>query len=251
MSASPLLYGNLTPLDRVAHKNLRLNTELPTLDRVKGMNSLFLAVVEFAEACKEFPIVFVRVGDQPAEGAKPVVAPLAVLGLKPASNLFIKDGKWTGTYVPAYMRRYPFAMARIEQDSDTIAVCFDSEWPGFSETEGSSLFAADGQPTEFLLNAKTFLENFEQESERTRAFCQQLVELDLLRDMRFEATLSNGEKIDVEGFLAVDEQKLAELSDEQVVQMHRSGLLSLLEMHRVSMGNMNRLAVREGEAAAA
>jgi len=167
-----------------------------------------------------------------------------VLGLKPGSNLFVKDGKWTGHYVPAFLRRYPFAMARLEENSDSVAVCFDSEWPGFSETEGSSLFAEDGQPTEFLLNAKNFLESFEQESERTRAICNLLVELDLLRDMRFEANLTNGEKIDVEGFLAVDEQKLAELPDDKVVQLHRNGLLALLEMHRVSMGNMSRLAVQ-------
>ena len=248
MSTTPPLYGNLVPLDREAHKHLRLKTELSTIDRVQGMNSLFLAAVEFAEACKEFPIVFVRVGEPPAEGVKPTVAPLAVLGLKQGANLFVKDGVWTGNYVPAYLRRYPFAMARIEENSDTVAVCYDSEWPGFSVTEGTSLFAADGQPTEFLLNAKNFLESFEQESERTRAFCNQLVELDLLRDMRFEATLSNGEKIDVEGFLAIDEQKLAELPDAKVVQLHRSGVLGLVEMPRVSMGNMNRLATQHASA---
>ncbi len=135
----------------------------------------------------------------------------------------------------------PSRWPRIE-GQDQVAVCYDEQWPGFSESEGSSLFAADGQPTEFLLNAKTFLENFEQEAERTRLICLQLTELDLLQDMRFEATLPDGEKIDVEGFLAVDEKKLAELPDDKVLQLFRSGVLSLLEMHRVSMGNMNRLA---------
>ncbi len=246
----PALYGNLVPLDREVHKNLRLNTNLPVVPRVVGQNSLFLAVVEFAEACKEYPVVFVRVGEAPTDGSLQAIAPLAVLGLKPGSNLFVKGDKWTGNYVPAFLRRYPFAMARIEQNSDTVAVCYDSEWAGFSETEGSSLFAADGQPTEFLLNAKSFLESFEQEAERTRVMCQQLAELDLLQDMRFEATLPNGEKLDVEGFLAVDEKKLAELPDEKIGAMHRSGLLSLLEMHRVSMGNMTRLANQYGQLAA-
>ena len=244
---SPALYGNLVPLDREAHKNLRLNTGLPVVPRVTEQNSLFLAVVEFAEACKEYPIVFVRVGDMPSDGKPQAIAPLAVLGLKPGSNLFVKDDKWTGNYVPAFLRRYPFAMARIQEDADTVAVCYDSEWAGFSESEGTSLFAADGQPTEFLLNAKNFLESFEQEAERTRAMCQQLAELDLLQDMRFEATLPNGEKLDVEGFLAVDEKKLSELSDDKVGPMHRSGLLSLIEMHRVSMGNMTRLANQYGQ----
>ncbi len=257
--SNPPLYGNLVPLDRVVHKNLRLRTDLPIAARTNDQNSLFLTVVEFADACKEYPIVFVRVGDAPANAsagapadaaAKLTVAPLAVLGLKPGSNLFVKDGKWNGNYVPAYLRRYPFAMARIE-GQDQVAVCFDEQWPGFGDKEGSSLFANDGQPTEFLVNARTFLENFEQEAERTRLICQQLVELDLLQDMRFEATLPDGEKINVEGFLAVDEKKLAELADDKVLQLFRSGLLSLIEMHRISMGNMNRLANAHATAKAA
>ncbi|MDN3920791.1 SapC family protein [Roseateles violae] len=246
--SKPPLYGNLIPLDRVVHKNLRLKTDLAIVPRVADQNSLFLTAVEFAEACKEYPIVFVRVGEVPTDGSKQAVAPLAVMGLKAGSNLFVEGDKWTGNYVPAYVRRYPFMMARLEQ-GDQIAVCYDEQWPGFSETEGVSLFAADGQPTEFLVNAKTFLENFEQEAERTRLICAQLVELELLQDMRFDATLPNGEKLEVEGFMALDEKKLAELADDKVVQLFRNGLLALLEMHRVSLGNMSRLASKHGAAA--
>ncbi len=243
--STPPMYGNLVPLDRRLHQNLRLNTEIPVVSRIAGLNSLFLAVVEFAEACKEYPIVFVRVGEVPADG-KQAVAPLAVLGLKAGSNLFVKDNSWTGNYVPAYLRRYPFSMARIDQESDSMAVCYDSEWAGFSQTEGTMLFGTDNEPSEFLKNVQSFLESFEQEAERTRLICQQLNELDLFREMRFEATLASGDKLDVDGFLAVDEKKLAELPDDKVLQLHRSGLLSLLEMHRVSMGNMSRLAAKHG-----
>ena len=239
------MYSSLVPLDRRLHQNLRLNTEIPVVSRIAGLNSLFLAVVEFAEACKEYPIVFVRVGEVPADG-KQAVAPLAVLGLKTGSNLIVKDNSWTGNYVPAYLRRYPFSMARIDQESDSMAVCYDSEWAGFSQTEGTMLFGTDNEPSEFLKNVQSFLESFEQEAERTRLICQQLNELDLFREMRFEATLASGEKLDVDGFLAVDEKKLAELPDDKVLQLHRSGLLSLLEMHRVSMGNMSRLAAKHG-----
>jgi hypothetical protein len=102
----------------------------------------------------------------------------------------------------------------------------------------------DGEPTEFLQNAKGFLENFEQEAERTRLICNLLVEMDLLQDMRFEATLPNGEKLDVEGFLALDEKKYSELPDDKVLQLHRNGLIAMIEMHRLSMTNMNRLAAK-------
>ncbi|WP_082536260.1 MULTISPECIES: SapC family protein [unclassified Roseateles] len=237
--SNPPMYGELLPLDREVHKNLKLDTDKAVVSRVADQNSVFLAAVEFADACKEYPIVFVRAGSA-GEDNKPAVAPLAVLGLRAGSNLFVDGDKWTGSYVPAYVRRYPFAMARLDGSETNLAVCYDHKWPAFNDTTGEALFK-DGQPTEFLLNAKAFLENFEQEAERTRLICNLLVEMDLLQDMRFEATLPNGEKFDVEGFLALDEKKYAELADDKVLQLHRNGLIALIEMHRLSLTNMNRL----------
>ncbi|MCE4554691.1 SapC family protein [Pelomonas cellulosilytica] len=241
--SNPPMYGELQPLDREVHKNLKLDVNKAVVGQVADQNSVFLTAVEFGDACKEYPVVFVRAG-QPGPDGKAPIAPLAVLGLKPGSNLFVDGDKWTGNYVPAYIRRYPFAMARIDGSrEDSLAVCYDAKWSGFNDASGEALFK-DGEPTEFLLNARTFLENFEQESERTRLICNLLVELDLLQDMRFEATLPGGEKIDVEGFLALDEKKYAELADDKVLQLHRNGLTALIEMHRLSMSNMNRLASR-------
>lgn len=240
--SNPPMYGELLPLDRDVHKNLKLDTTQSVVSRVADQNSVFLAAVEFADACKEYPIVFVRAG-QPGADGKQAIAPLAVLGLRPGSNLFIDGDNWAGNYVPAYVRRYPFVMARLDQSADNMAVCYDSKWAAFNETTGEALFK-DGQPTEFLLNAKTFLENFEQEAERTRLICNLLQEMDLLQDMRFEATLPNGEKLDVEGFLALDEKKYSELADDKVLQLYRNGLISMLKMHRLSLTNMNRLVAK-------
>lgn len=237
--SNPPMYGELLPLDREVHKNLKLDTTMSVLPQTAVQNSVFLAAVEFGDACKEFPIVFVRVST-PAANEKPEVAPLAVLGLRQGSNVFLDGDKWAGNYVPAYIRRYPFAMARLDGDQNSIAVCFDHKWAGFNTETGEALFK-DGEATEFLQNARGFLENFEQESERTRLICKLLVDLDLLQDMRFEATLPDGEKIDVEGFLALDEKKYAELPDDKVLHLHRNGLIALLEMHRLSLSNMNRL----------
>lgn len=239
--STPPMYGELLPLDREAHKNLKLDTSVSVLPRIADQNSVFIAAVEFSDAAKEYPIVFVRAGNGP--DGKSAVAPLAVLGLKPGSNLFIEGDQWKANYVPAYVRRYPFVMARLEENSPNLAVCFDSKWAGFNETTGEALFK-DGEPTQFLQDARTFLENFEQESERTRLICNLLQELELLRDMRFDATLPNGEALQVEGFLALDEEKYAKLPDDKVLELHRNGLIALIEMHRMSMGNMNRLVGR-------
>jgi len=239
---NPPMYQSLVPLDRQAHRNLKMLDGATSIDRAQGLNSMFLAMVEFADACKEFPIVFVHVGPPPTDGSQRPIAPLAVLGLKPGTNLFVKDGAWTGRYQPAYLRRYPFVMARLDGNQENMAVCIDAEWQGFSETEGQPLFNDKGENTELMNKAHAFVESFETEASRTRAACDELLKHGLLQDMRFDATLPSGEKLSVDGFLAIDEKKLAELTDAQVLEMHRNGLLSLIEMHRVSLGNMARLA---------
>lgn len=247
--SNPPMYGNLVPLDRNSHKQLKLRTDKPTLDRASSLNSVFLAVAEFADAARDFPVVFVRVGTAP-DGQLPPIAPLVVFGLKPGSNLYIQNGQWTGRYMPAYIRRFPFAMARIDNSED-MALCVDQQWEGLSQTEGEALFNDKGEPTELLLNAKNFCEDFEREADRTRQACEVLQGLDLLQDMRFEATLANGEKLDVDGFMTINEQKLAELPDAKVVELHRNGLLELITMHRLSLGHMSRLAAQYQQAAAA
>ncbi len=242
----PPMYRSMIALDTVQHRELRVNQAAATLDNAKDLNAVFLNVVEFADACREFPIVFVRTGEG-KDGKPAPVAPLAVLGMNQGENLFLKDGQWQGEYAPAYLRRYPFCMARLEAGSERLAVCVDDTWAGFSTTEGERLFDDKGEPTEFTKGLVTFLESFETESERTQQACNELDEAGVFEEMRFEAQVGDGPKIEVTGFLAVNHEKLMALSDEKVLAFHRSGLLQLIEMHRLSLANMSRLAAKRNK----
>lgn len=245
----PPMYRSMVALDRVQHRELRMRTDHALIGQAAGMNSVFLNAVEFADACRQFPIVFVRTGE--AKDGKPApLAPLAVLGLVSGENLFLEEGRWTGEYAPAYLRRYPFAMARVDANGDQTAVCFDEQWEAF-QPDGERLFSDQGEPTELLQNLLKFLESFEAEVERTRQVCQVLDEAGVLEPMRFEAEVPGRPKLEVEGFLAVNHEKLQQLPDAKVVELHRAGLLQLLEMHRLSLGNMARLAQKRSAAAPA
>jgi len=224
-------------LDREKHRKLRLKLDAADLSMTTSLNAFFLAAAEFGDACKDYPIVFVKAGNAP--DGKQLVAPLAVLGVVADQNLCVDGGRWRVRYVPALLRLYPFAMARV---SDTqLVVCIDESAKGFSETEGQPLFNADGQPTEFTLTVQKQLEQFEVEVERTKLLGAKLIEKDLLRDMRFDATLPDGSKLAVDGFLTVDENKLNVLADEVVVELHKSGVLGMIHAHYVSLGGMRKL----------
>ncbi|WP_448968297.1 SapC family protein, partial [Klebsiella grimontii] len=77
-----------------------------------------LTVEEFPQAARHFPIIF-------STGESPV--PLALMGLNEGVNTFV-DGEGNvdpGIYLPAYARRYPFMLAKLQPESEELSLCFD------------------------------------------------------------------------------------------------------------------------------
>ena len=229
-------------LDTVLHRDLRLKNEMNAIPRLAPFTSFMVSVSEFGDTALNFPILFVRAA--PDALGKDTVAPVAVFGMKPGENLFVTaDNKWDAGYVPAMLRAYPFTMARIE-GSDRWAIVFDNTWEGMSRTEGLPLFNEKGEATELLNGIHKFVQDLETDLERTRQACAALLEMKLLKPMRFDATLASGESLSVDGFMTVDEEALAKLPDAQIAQMYRNGLLGLLQIHTLSLNNMRRLLDR-------
>jgi hypothetical protein len=172
------LHKRPAALDRQKHRNFKLDRNARDMARSKGLNAFFIAAGEFAEACKDYPIVWVPAG-QDAKG-KPQVASIAVFGLQQGQNLCIDAAdRWRVRYVPAMLRTYPFAMARTSETE--MMLCVDEDWVGLSETNGEPLFKADGSPTELTLGVQQQLEQLEIDIERTRRYGEKLVELGLWR----------------------------------------------------------------------
>jgi hypothetical protein len=244
---NPNLHKNAIALDREKHRKLKLDVTASDLSSVDKLNAFFVAAIEFVDACRDSPVVWVRAGQD--DKGKLQVAPVAVFGVKADQNLAIHEGRWRVRYVPAMLRFYPFAMARLNENQ--LAVCIDASWPGLQEDKGEPLFDDKGEATPLLQNVQKQLEDLEVEIERTRLLGELLVEKGLLREMRFDATLPNGEQLVVDGFLTVDEDKLAKLSDAEVVDLHRKGVLGLIHAHQVSLGNMRRLVEWHAESVAA
>lgn len=235
------LFTSPVPLDRVQHRAKRLKPQTLRFDRTAAMNALFVTAVEFIDAAREYPIVFIEAG-QGADGQRDV-APMAVLGLKPGENLMLQpDGSWAARYVPALLRGYPMGLARTDPQGYVVVV--DGGADALSDTEGALLFDAQGNPTAELEERRKFLEQIEMEAERTRLFGRTLIEHELLQPMRFDATLPDGQQLTVDGFLAVDEAKLGTLPAEKLQALHANGVLGMIYAHRFSLGLMRTLVER-------
>src|SRR5215210_705462 len=114
-----MYYERPVLLDRDKHRKLRVKPSTSFAFAQKA-NSLYLAGVEFNEACKEYAIVFTR-------AAHEKIIPVAMLGLRSRENLFVDaQGRWDAAYVPAFVRRYPFVLAELS--SDNMAVCIDEAY---------------------------------------------------------------------------------------------------------------------------
>jgi SapC len=228
-------------LDRDRDRQLRLKSLDVRFDRTAGINALFVAAAEFIDAARDYPIVFIEAG-QGDDGQRDV-APVVVLGLAPGENLMLQpDGGWAARYVPALLRGYPLGLVRTDAKSYVIVI--DSQADALSPTEGERLFGDDGGLTPLLEERRQHLERLEAEGERTRLFGRSLLELDLLRPMRFEATLPDGRKLGVDGFLTVDEQLFAALPPERVTALHKSGVLAMIYAHLFSLGLMRSMVER-------
>jgi hypothetical protein len=232
------LHRQMVAVDRQLHRQLRIHQPKMDWSVAAELNALFVAGAEFGDVCREYPILFVRAGTGPQ--GQPQVAPIAAFGLGPKENLFLQGTQWRANYLPALLRAYPFALGRVGPDQRGV-LSIDMAWKGLSQTEGLPLFDEAGEPTEHLQSMTRQLEQIELEVQRTRELGRVLLEKDLLREMRFDADLPNGEKLKVDGFFTVDEKQLAKLSDADLLALHKSGVMGLVYAHLVSMGNLRKM----------
>jgi hypothetical protein len=242
------LYRQPQLLDSNLHRHKKLKA-FDDFSVTRGMHAVYLTATEFPHAALDFPIIFVNTGERMPDG-KPMISPVALLGISPNENLHLSGTRWDARYLPAFIRRFPFLTAGV-QGAASPGVFVDAAWSGFSDTEGEPLFEADGKPTATLQRAIDFLQRFDEEQKRTRLFCTRVVQLEILKEMQADATLPSGESLKVEGFMTVDEEKLAALPDAVALELHRNGMLMLLHAHLVSLANVRHLVERKAVKAAA
>lgn len=235
--AQLMFYERPIALNRERHQKLRLSVAPNHFSFASKTNAVPIASTEFTEAARDYPIVFVG-----EEGGPFSVA--ALVGLRDSENLMVDEqGQWsTGAYIPAFARRYPFVLAKTEND-DKLTVCIDEVYPGLSEASGEQLFEDGGNETAYLKRVLEFLQLFHTEAQRTTEFANRLKALGLLVPKVINVE-RNGKKQTLQGLWIVDVQRLRSIDDARVVELFRLGYLSWIEAHLVSLGNLTRLVAR-------
>jgi hypothetical protein len=227
----PMFYNDLVPLSSNQHADWKLQTQekAPFLSKTHAVP---ITIDEFIPSSRFFPIIF-------SSGSNSV--PLGLMGLNEGVNIFVDDAGSliNPIYVPAYVRRYPFMLARLRPDADELSLCFDPTAPGIgADVDGQALFngAEASQATKDILG---FCEQFEQAGARTQAFMDELEKLDILMDGEVAIQADGQEQPYVyRGFRMVDEEKLKDLRGDTLRKISQNGMLPLLHAHLFSLALM-------------
>lgn len=232
-----LIYDRPVVLDRERHRHLRVSTDALDFAFAAQVNSLPLAAAEFSRAARDYPILFAG-----AEAADAV--PAALLGLRANENLMVDaEGEWKAdSYVPAFLRRYPFVLAEKPAGAEGFNVCLDEAWPGLGAEEGEPLFAEDGSNSGVLDGAVKFLQEYQAHLQHTRAFTARLAELDLLIPRTIQVQPANGKAFALDGFFVVDEERVQALKGKPLHELLKSGYLGWIYVHLMSLSNVERLS---------
>jgi hypothetical protein len=237
-----LFYERPVSLNRERHRNLKLEAVPGHFAFAAKTNALPIASTEFAEAARDYPIVFVG-----EEGGPFNVA--ALVGLQENHNLMVDaDGRWApGTYIPAYARRYPFVLAKTDEKDERLTVCIDEVYPGLNDERGEPLFDAEGKETPYLKRVLDFLQLFHAEAQRTTQFATRLKELGLLVPKVINIDRRGGQRQAMRGVWIVDAPRYRGVDDARAAELFRSGYVAWIEAHLISLGSLRRLVARLDE----
>lgn len=236
-----MIFDQLVTLNRERHREHRIDASRIDHGFAAATNSVPIAVDELGEAALHYPCVFIE-----REGQH---ALCALLGLAPQQNLFVDaDRHWLeGTYVPAFMRRYPFALAETGEASNFL-VCVDEACTGLNTKVGEPLFNEAGEETRTLTEAKQFLLTLHQAFTTSNAWCDEVARLGLLEDRVLQFVRPDGSTGQLTGFKAINEERLRQLPPDVAQRWLAQGHLLAAAAHLVSLGQARRLGMMAARA---
>lgn len=236
MPTQQLFYKSAVPVNFGRHKDWSVKTG-ESYAFAAEVNSVPVTAIEFAQAAAEYPIVFA--------GSDKSVFPAVILGIRENENLFVDaEGKWRGKYLPAFVRRYPFVFSQDDAQR-TFTLHIDETFAGCNQAgRGEKLFDTDGAQTQYLKTVLGFLQDYQARFRRTQAYCQRLLELQLLQPMQAQFTLNTGEQRQLSGFMVVNREKLKALPAETVQDMLAKDELECTYLHLASLRHFQDMLER-------
>lgn len=240
-SGAQQLYARTEVLSAQRHRDFGLLAQ-GSFEFARQIVSVPATLSEIVLAQRYFPVVFAGL-DRPR--------PVIVMGLSEAEgNLFVtEDGHWAPrTYVPAFLRRYPFVVVPNGEDRMALAADMDS---GLLKVNGARPLFERDTPTDVARRAFDFCARLDADFRAGQDFADALSEAELLREE--SATVKEGGEVRARlaNFRIVDEARFDALPDETVLDWRGRGWLVAVHAHLMSVSSWSELVHRAADRAAA
>jgi len=242
---------NLVEINNEAHKNLVLN---PAKAEAHGANlRLIPAVVpEFTNLAVQYPIVLTK-NEETGEFTF-----AAMLGFDQEENLFWENNQWQGIYLPLQVQRQPFFLGKASEraskgDAQDYVVCIDTNSPMISKQSVESdpqlqkVYTDSGAESEYFQQSKQCLSHLLQGELDNAKLLDLLKQFDLLQPLSLEVTFVNEQRMRLNGLYTINQDKLAALTNEHVITLHKSALLQPIYTMIASLGQVYALIERKNE----
>jgi hypothetical protein len=195
----------------------------------KSVTPILLA--ELNKLLSHYVLGFIAEG----EGYRPV----ALLGIGQKNLYLHPDGRWLGSYVPASLRGYPFAMATTEEQTSVLAI----DEVALVE-QGEPLFESEGQLAERVQKTLEFLNQCEQNRQVTQRAVAVLNDAGVIAPWSLKIERGEGQDpLMVNGLYRVDEAALNALEGEAYATL-RGGPMALAHAQLFSMSQLSQLSER-------
>ncbi len=232
--------SNPVALNSVTHKDLLIIREHNS--KLNETTMMVLALpFEFRRLQHEYPIVFYKDECQQFHA-------VALLGLEQNENLYLSESGWDANYVPLMIERQPFLLGMREPDQNgerQPVILVDMDSPKVSDVEGERVFLPHGGHSDYLQYVSDVLAAIREREQETLAFHQALVRHELLESFFLDVSLHGDDNHRLSGFYTINEERLAALADDAIIELQRSGMLALIHYVLASQANFADLIERK------
>lgn len=233
------MFKFLVPVNKARHEGKKIK-QVEGFGFAADFHIASIMVHEFARAASLYPVVFLE--DKEQDSFRPVV----LMGMDAGENLFVgADGKWQASYVPAIIRRYPFALASAGEEGK-FTVCIDEGSDLISDTDGLPLFNEQGEPAEALENVKRYLGELQQMDALTNEFCKYMVAHNMLTPLNMRVQQADQVK-NINGCYVINEERLNGLSVDGFMELRDKRYLPAVYAHLLSLAQIERLMTLKDE----
>jgi len=223
----------LISLNNVTHRTLCIKPNKAYAHASK-QHLVPIMVDEIIDAATEYPVVWVK---HAMTGEFTLVA---IMALKPQTNLYCGDNARLSNYFPRAIKLYPFVIYGSTQN-EQMEVCVQDDEELVSEQQGNRLFEENGDQTAFLKQKVAMLSHHSQQQEVTNAFVKLLLEHDLVHAQKVDINLSDEDNFSFDGIYTIDVKKLHSLAPDIFVSLRSNGALQVIYAHLNSLKQLNRL----------